>query len=102
MHPYYLSIFLNRQKYFFLLLTNQNSSESTIIKVKNKIVQKGWLTMKSQAKKQNVQVESSTPDKIVLDEKAKYPKDVVFRNKHGDIKLYRLVETKSGGLVLNK
>ncbi len=46
--------------------------------------------------------QSINPHRIVLDADGIFPKDIVLRTKQGETKVYRLIKTKSDGLVLNK
>lgn len=58
--------------------------------------------MKTESRENNGQSESNTRHKIFLDEDSSYPKQIIYRTKKGETKLYRLVRTKFNCLTLNK
>ena len=58
--------------------------------------------MNSQSHDHKAQVESITPEEIVLDAAGKFPRNIILMSKHDEANKYRLVKTKTGCLILNK
>ena len=58
--------------------------------------------MNSHSREHNDQAEMITPEKIVLNARSKYPRDIIYTNERGETKIYRLVKTKNDCLTLNK
>ena len=58
--------------------------------------------MNSQAQERKTQVESISPSRIFLDADGVYPRELFYRTKQGEVKVYRIIQTKSDYLTLNK
>jgi hypothetical protein len=58
--------------------------------------------MKFPAQDCSPQVESISPRRIFLDARGVYPRELFYRTKQGETKVYRIIQTKSDCLTLNK
>lgn len=54
------------------------------------------------ANEHKMPVESISPSRIFLDAGGIYPRKLFYKSKQGEVKVYRIIQTKSDCLTLNK
>jgi hypothetical protein len=85
-----------------LSLTNRLTLDSKESDIKN--FKGGSKKMKnpSDDHKTQAQAESISPERIVLNAGGKFPRDIIYKTKRGETKIYRIVQTKYDCLTINK